>query len=66
MGSYEFKRVGISRFDARDPYRLAVTLTWPGYLSALFALYLSANTVLNLMAIGALDPDAGTEEKRGG
>ena len=45
LGSYEFKKIGISRFDARDPYHLAVTLTWPGYLSALLALYLSVNLV---------------------
>jgi inward rectifier potassium channel len=45
LGRYEFKKVGISRFDLRDPYHLAVTLTWPGFLSALFALYVSANLV---------------------
>ena len=49
VGSYEFKKVGISRFDLRDPYHLAVTLTWPGYLSALFGLYLSANLVFALL-----------------
>jgi inward rectifier potassium channel len=45
LGSYEFKKVGISRFDVRDPYRLAITLTWPAYLLALLALYLAANLV---------------------
>jgi hypothetical protein len=38
FGRYEFKKVGVSRFDLHDPYHLAVTLTWPEYLSALFAL----------------------------
>ena len=45
VGAYEFKKLGISRFDLRDPYQLAIALTWPGYLLALFALYLSANLV---------------------
>jgi inward rectifier potassium channel len=29
LGSYEFEKKGVSRFDLRDPHRLAVTLTWP-------------------------------------
>jgi inward rectifier potassium channel len=43
VGSYEFKKKGISRFDPRDPYYLAITLTWPQFLAALFALFLSVN-----------------------
>jgi inward rectifier potassium channel len=45
LGSYEFKKRGVSRFDLRDPYRLAVALTWPQFLAALLALYLSVNVV---------------------
>jgi hypothetical protein len=45
LGSYEFKKKGISRFDLRDPYHLAVALTWPQFLAALLALYLSVNAV---------------------
>ncbi len=45
LGSYEFKKKGVSRFDLRDPYRLAVALTWPQFLAALLALYLSVNVV---------------------
>ncbi len=45
LGSYEFKKKGISRFDLRDPYHLAVGLTWPQFLAALFTLYLSVNIV---------------------
>jgi inward rectifier potassium channel len=45
IGSIEFKHKGISRYDLRDPYHLAITLTWPQFLAALFALYLFANTV---------------------
>jgi len=46
LGSYGFKKKGISRFDLRDPYHLAVALTWPQFLAALLALYLSVNVVL--------------------
>jgi inward rectifier potassium channel len=49
LGSYELKKVGVSRFDVRDPYHLAVALSWPGYLLALLALYLSANLVFALL-----------------
>jgi inward rectifier potassium channel len=45
LGSYEFKKRGISRFDLRDPYHLAVALTWPQFLATLFALYLLVNVV---------------------
>jgi inward rectifier potassium channel len=45
LGSYEFRKKGISRFDLRDPYHLAVALTWPQFLAALLTLYLSVNFV---------------------
>jgi inward rectifier potassium channel len=45
LGSYEFRKKGVSRFDLRDPYRLAVTLTWPQFLGALLTLYLAVNVV---------------------
>lgn len=45
LGSYEFKKKGVSRFDLRDPYHLAVALTWPQFLAALLTLYLSVNVV---------------------
>jgi len=45
LGSYEFKKKGVSRFDLRDPSRLAAALTWPQFLAALLALYLLVNVV---------------------
>jgi inward rectifier potassium channel len=45
LGSYEFRKKGISRFDLRDPYHLAIALTWPQFLAALLTLYLSVNVV---------------------
>jgi inward rectifier potassium channel len=49
LGTYEFEKKGISRFDLRDPYHLAIALTWPRFLAALLALYLSANVVFAVL-----------------
>jgi len=43
LGSYEFKKKGVSRFDLRDPYHLAVALTWSQFLASLLAFYLAVN-----------------------
>ena len=45
LGAYEFRKKGVSRFDLRDPYHLAIALTWPQFLAALLTLYLSVNIV---------------------
>jgi inward rectifier potassium channel len=45
IGSFEFKKRGISRIDVRDPYHLAIALTWPQFLAALLALYFAVNVV---------------------
>ena len=45
IGSYEFKKKGVSRFDLRDPYHLAIALTWPQFLASLLVLYFSVNVV---------------------
>jgi inward rectifier potassium channel len=45
IGSFEFEVRGISRFDLRDPYHLAIALTWPQFLIALLVLYLSVNII---------------------
>jgi len=49
LGSYEFKKKGVSRFDLRDPYHLAVALTWPQFLAVMLALYLSVNVVFTIL-----------------
>lgn len=45
LGSFEFKKKGVARFDMRDPYHLAVALTWPQFLSSLLASYVLVNVV---------------------
>jgi inward rectifier potassium channel len=45
LGSYELRKKGVSRFDLRDPYHLAVALTWPQFLAGLLSIYLLVNVV---------------------
>jgi len=42
-GGYVFKKIGGARIDFRDPYHLAVALTWPKFFTACFTLYLAVN-----------------------
>jgi inward rectifier potassium channel len=49
LGTYEFQKKGVSRFDLRDPYHLAIALTWPQFLLALLSLYLAANLVFAVL-----------------
>ena len=44
LGVLEIEMKGVSRFDFRDPYHLAIALSWPQFLVAMLALYLLANT----------------------
>lgn len=48
-GNYEFAKHGVSRFDVRDPYHLAVTLTWPQFLGVFVALEAAINVLFALL-----------------
>jgi inward rectifier potassium channel len=43
VGSYAVKKIGVARFDYRDPYHIAVAIRWPYFLLLIVALYLIAN-----------------------
>lgn len=45
LGQYAFIKKGVPRFDFRDPYHLAVTLTWPQFFGALLSVYLLVNLI---------------------
>jgi inward rectifier potassium channel len=49
MGEYAFIKKGISRFDLRDPYHVAVTLSWPQFLASLLGVYLAVNLVFAVL-----------------
>jgi inward rectifier potassium channel len=43
FGAFELMLRGAVRYDLRDPYRLAVTLSWPGFFLAVLAVDLAIN-----------------------
>jgi inward rectifier potassium channel len=47
IGRREFglSKLGVRRFDLRDPYHLAVSLPWPGFAVAMLACWLAINLV---------------------
>jgi len=49
IGSFEITKTGVNRYDLRDPYHLAVTLTWPRFFLMLFVADLTINTIFALL-----------------
>jgi inward rectifier potassium channel len=49
VGGYTLKKVGIARFDWRDPYYFAVALGWPHFLLSLVALFAAINLGFGLL-----------------
>jgi len=47
--SMSVEKIGVRRFDWRDPYHLAVTLGWPGFFALLLALYVALNLLFALL-----------------
>jgi len=43
IGPLDVTKVGVSRFDLRDPYHLALTASWPTFTLVLLALYAAIN-----------------------
>jgi len=48
FGSYSLTKKGVPRYDWADPYRLAVSLSWPRFLLGLFSVYLLVNALFAL------------------
>jgi inward rectifier potassium channel len=48
IGDYAVGKIGVARFDLRDPYHIAVSIHWPQFLLLLVALYLAANVAFAL------------------
>jgi len=63
VGELAFIKKGISRFDLRDPYHVAVTLSWPQFLAALLGLYLAVNLVF--ATLYTIVPGAVTNARHG-
>ena len=41
--AYEVHKRGVARFDYRDPYRVALTMSWPAFSAAALAMLLAIN-----------------------
>lgn len=51
--AFKIEKVGVSEFDLRDPYHLALTLTWPQFFLGLMLVYLAINAVFALLYYAA-------------
>lgn len=56
IGSFALTKIGAGRYDLKDPYHLALTINWWGFVGVIFGLYLVINLVF--VALYALDPGA--------
>jgi inward rectifier potassium channel len=63
IGGYETRMKGIARFDRRDPYYIAVALSWPQFLASLVALYTAINVGFALLYLA--QPGAITNARPG-
>jgi inward rectifier potassium channel len=55
--AFELHKMGVARFDLRDPYHLAVTLSWPAFFCAAIGVLLLLNLIfatLYLLQPGAV------------
>jgi inward rectifier potassium channel len=48
LGSFSLTKKGVPRYDWADPYRLAVSLSWPKFLCGIFSVYLLMNALFGL------------------
>jgi inward rectifier potassium channel len=42
-------KLGVRRFDLRDPYHVAVSLPWPGFVAAMLVCWLAINLIFALL-----------------
>ena len=54
IGSFALTKIGAERYDLKDPYHLALTINWWGFLGLIAGLYLTANLVF--VGLYALSP----------
>jgi inward rectifier potassium channel len=48
-GPLDVTKIGVSRFDLRDPYHLALTATWPMFTISVLALYAAINILFAIL-----------------
>jgi inward rectifier potassium channel len=63
VGQFVYAKKGVPAFDVRDPYHMAVTLSWPRFTALLLATYLCVNGLFALLYVAA--PGAVTNARPG-
>ncbi|HVY17868.1 MAG TPA: ion channel [Rhodopila sp.] len=53
-GSFSLAKIGARRFDPRDPYHFAVSLSWPAFILGFLGCWLSINLIFAVLYV--LDP----------
>ncbi|HEY2709857.1 MAG TPA: ion channel [Caulobacteraceae bacterium] len=48
---FDLHKVGVARFDYRDPYHFAVSISWPAYIALAFGSMLTLNVVFALLYV---------------
>ena len=56
-------KIGASRFDFRDPYHLAVSLSWPAFILSVIAVWVALNVIFAILYL--LIPDGVTNARPG-
>jgi inward rectifier potassium channel len=49
IGPLDVTKVGVSRFDLRDPYHLALTASWPAFTISVLTLYAAINILFAIL-----------------
>jgi inward rectifier potassium channel len=47
--NFHLGKIGVSRFDLRDPYHLALTVGWPIFTLGVFSLYMATNILFAVL-----------------
>jgi inward rectifier potassium channel len=56
LPEFGISKLGVARFDIRDPYHLAVSLSWPAFTVAMLVCWLTINLIFALLYV--LSPGA--------
>lgn len=63
LGAYELSKRGAARYDWRDPYYLAVGLSWPWFLVCVVATLIAINALFSVLYL--VQPDAVANARAG-
>lgn len=50
-GAFKMEKIGVTEFDLRDPYHLALAISWPQFFMGVVLVYLAINLVFALLYV---------------